>query len=586
MENITTTRTSTDKLVYENRDGLLLLPTDLAEQTVRRFFSWYRFNYIIIEYQGATGKIGSQDYTVSETEWCLGVEKSCWFQFSLILTVDKEINITVNEKTYWAAVFPKYAIKINSRYKRNIRSALETVKDALLKPGEIPPSWVRREKIVTKDENYFDNEKDVEIVSDLPEEKLSIELGEVKEHPLVENIEQKDDFIIPDPEIRSNFESFRQKLGLPPFTLIIRRSPKNQKGFVAGRIRLTRFGIPRLMTITVCPNADLAEIQATLIHEFAHPLSIEKNGKFRHNRHFKAKMVELAGILFAKKYFAPPKKLLLLNNGNCKCCLIDNWIASGIRAFLSSRESVAEEKMVDAGETARLLKRLHCLRTMAASEPGTAEAITATAIANDIITVYGLDNYILLKDADIANLKHDLWIKLELRKAWKYALAHQVAHFCGVFSLSRKKSGLMHFFGKHQDLVFAEYLFQVCDASIERACETHIKTWRASYRPQRGETVTKKDAFYKSAVWGLADQMKEILKKERKNNPKIYAQFESDMRKAENFAREEHHIRGMRWGSGGRTTVRHCEQGYNTGKNIALHRGVNSGGKRVKGFLK
>ena len=344
-----------------------------------------------------------------------------------------------------------------------------------------------------------------------------------------------------------------------------------------GRVWYGAGFVPRRVRLEVCPNSDLAEVAATLVHELAHPLSRTTD----HGTRFKRTAAELAAAVWGAPHLAEAARQVPERHA-----VVDAWLATGIRAADSGNPPPLPQTG-DDGNTARVVSLIRKLRALAADQPGEPEAVAATARANDLTTIYGLAGYEVRLDHGIDEQMVDRWVALERRKVWKRTLAHEVAGFCGVFSLAMARESRMHFFGRYRDVVAAEYLHGVAEASIERQCEAHLAAWRQAAPRPPGAMTRERTSFSDSAVRAFAAKLREIREEERTraraapDSPEARA-FElarGDRERAKEFARVEHDKRGQGWGSGRGKAIHHNEDGWEAGRAIPVVQGIDAAGR-------
>ncbi len=362
-------------------------------------------------------------------------------------------------------------------------------------------------------------------------------------------------------EIKKIFDQICQMLHQEPFPLNLFLAKKNYHGFVSGRFFYKKregYIQPVKMNLIICPNADMAEIIATLIHEFAH-IKVPQAG---HGPLFKETMFDIAGQLYGHEHFREFRQLAHSN----RVAFSDMRLAAAIRLLLQEGKTL-QLKMPEEQRLARILLRIRQLRALADRHPGTHEAITATAIANTLIVEYDLGDYHLKIDPTLDELMIDRWLDVGKRKPWKRTLGFVAAKFCNVFALVRKDRGLMHLFGRRKNVEQAVFLFQRWVDSIERRCEYHMEHWT----PSEGQHPrTERTSFRDSAVIGLARKIQEIQNEQQIEEQEMAFRTAQE---AENFARKEHEKRGLSWGSGRLRNYKHNAQGYVAGYtlNISLH---------------
>ncbi len=258
--------------------------------------------------------------------------------------------------------------------------------------------------------------------------------------------------------------------------------------------------------------------------------------------------------------------------------VVDNWIASGIRAALRNGE-VPTARLADDGQLAKVLMRIKKLRDLGADQIGLPEGIAATAAANDLITTYGLEGYGVRIDSDVHDQLVDLWVSLEEGALWRRTLAHAVASYCDVFSLAMGRSQRMHFFGRHADVVTAEYLYSVSAGRIARECAEHIARWkRTRAATTAGDTRSEKTSFCDSAAIAFKKKLDQLKVDDDPRTDLKAAVLDA----AESFAADEHERRGQSWGSGGRRTYRENAAGRALGGAMEVVHGLGGASERPK----
>lgn len=356
--------------------------------------------------------------------------------------------------------------------------------------------------------------------------------------------------------IRDDLTRIARRLGLPAIPLTIRRGAVHKRGFVTGRVHL-RGSRPLRMIVTTCPNADRAEVAATLLHECVHALTPGAGHAVR----FKRRLVESAEAVWGEALFAGARAAI-----SGPYSTIDAWIAVGIRAHLEGRPPPAA---IVPGEAAIavVVRRIQKLRALAHDQLGTPEGCSADARANTLIVTHGLGRYQIALPDDLGAAPCDRWLAVGKRTPWKADVAFAVARFCDVFALSHPQFGGMHLFGRQGDVITAEHLWGVAVEHLERRCAEHMRGWRAANPRQTGSAVTsQRIAFLRAAAAGLSEALREALAGEDAAADRLQA--------AEDFARVEHEKRGMRWRGGGRGRRRRNAAGFEAGKALRLSRAV------------
>jgi hypothetical protein len=371
-------------------------------------------------------------------------------------------------------------------------------------------------------------------------------------------------------EIRGWFRELARLAGFDAETpLSISRGTIYKHGLTTGRVWFTRAFKPLRVHITTCPNADAAEILATLTHELTHPLARTTE----HTESFKAELLRLAGRRWGDRWFAEARRHL-----GESYHVVDAWVATGIRAALREADPpIAREG--DDGQMARIVTRIRKLRELAIDQLGTPEGINATAAGNDLVTSYGLGDYSVRIDAGIEEQMIDRHVRLENDAIWRRDLAHAVARHFDVFSLHVNSKSRMHLFGRYADVVAAEYLYEVTSAQIARECERHIDEWRSMVgRPPPGEVVRERVSFCDSAVAEFSRKLSAIAREERGTGRSGGRSKSDALEAAEEFARTEHEKRGSSWHSGTGKVRRDNAAGRRVGGSLEVVRGMSASG--------
>ncbi|HRE91239.1 MAG TPA: hypothetical protein PK095_19125, partial [Myxococcota bacterium] len=346
------------------------------------------------------------------------------------------------------------------------------------------------------------------------------------------------------------------------------RGEVHQHGFCAGRVWFTRDGIVRRIKLTTCPNADLAEVLATLCHELAHPLARSSH----HDAAMKGALIALCQRQFGARFFAHVASIA----GSERMSLVDAWVALGIRQALKGGDPPAP-KAVDDGQMAKILGRIRKLRQLAKDQRGLPEGVLATSSANDLATLHGLAYQGLdVQTADDLDDDKvvDRFVVLPDGAVWRRLLAHDVAGYFDVFALSLPGAGRMHFFGAHADVVGAEYLFSVSARRIERECEAHVKAWKARRgKTTSAETRKEKTSFCDSAAIAFGRKLKGY-REDPEGSTLSSRAFGERLERAEEVARQEHAKRGSGWSSSGTKTYRENEAGKAVGASMEVLHGV------------
>jgi len=362
--------------------------------------------------------------------------------------------------------------------------------------------------------------------------------------------------------LRQAFERIARHLALAPFPLVVRAGAVNKNGFVTGRIHITEGGRPHRMVLTACPNADRAETLATMLHEFAHVVHDQRG----HGRGFVTDLLGLAEAIFGRYFEAAIS--------NADYATVDGWVACGVRAALAGHPAPAAVSP-DEAKVAVTLRRVQKLRALAADQPGTPEAVAATARANTLLITHGLAGYQSpLAPGDSDEQMADVWYPVA--NGWKTRVAFTVAEFCGAFALHSAAYKGMHVFGEYADVVAAEYLTAVCTEALERRVQDHIARWRDEQDTiPRGAQVAERSSFLHSAVDGLERQLKAT----------VDDRHAATLERAEAFASEEHTKRGKGWGTGRATRHHHNQAGFEAGKSMSVPSGGVGSQRGPKGYL-
>ena len=547
------------------RARLVTLPPAFADGAVRKFAQWHRASVTIVEGPGLLPGLGRE---LKPDEWA--IRWHGWNRVPFFTT--ERVGDVGTTRGGAVSVCPRHAVLVSPADARRVLSALEEAKPEERDEDGRPLPWVPVEAPRVSVGAGVTRDEDVALVGD--HEPL----------PDLTEIAPPADAPIPDRTIRELHERLCAGAGLSPVPLELRRGTESRRGFVAGRVWYGPTFRPRRITLTTCPNADLAEIAATLVHELAHPLSQTT----KHGRRFKETLVGLAAAEWGEAHFVEAKERL--REGFHE---VDLWVTSGIRAAMAG-DSPPRAKQGDDGRMAGIVSRLRALRARARDQLGRWEGVIATALANDIVTLYGLESYQVRVDAGIHDQMVDRWVPIEKRKVWKRSLAHAVARFCDVFSLAVPKRGMMHYFGTYGDVVAAEYLYQISEERIERDCEAHIRRWKGamrSARPRAADTRSERVAFCDSAEKAFREKLRAIARARNGGAPRSPGRDEDEdtspsVATAEAFARAEHEKRGRLWSSGTGKYIRPNAAGAATGRAMQVVRGLDSGGgapRRLEG---
>lgn len=397
---------------------------------------------------------------------------------------------------------------------------------------------------------------------------VTVALGEAVRQDLEHDVHVVDELPADGPEpppsdehdwARAEFARLAALLGFPKLPLRVAPASIQQRGFCGGWIKMKADGTPLQVQITPCPNSDHAEVLATVLHELAHALTPRAG----HGPTFCRRLVQLAGDVYGEGYFtsaptAPP-------HGT-----IDRWVATGIRAALGKRPPPAPRE-ADEGKLIAVVRKIRKLHVLADGQVGTTEGTTACALANDLITLYGLGGYHVQIAAGLDDQMTDRWLVLR-RGVWPRTLAHAIAGFFSVFSLHNVSRGRVHLFGRHADLVASLYLFEVCEAAIRRGCKAHVRAWRSQAPRGRGEAARERTDFCSAAVRAFRKKL-QALGTEGEGAERALAA-------AEELALVEHHRRGFRWGGASFRDDRTNAAGAQLGGALEVVRGVGDGPER------
>lgn len=355
------------------------------------------------------------------------------------------------------------------------------------------------------------------------------------------------------------------RAGLPAPPVELRRPELPQGGFVGGRVALTRAG-PLRITLELCPNADAAEVWATVLHEVAH--AVRKDAG--HRAPFQAAMLDLAGAFVGEAALAEARRRVGGPSAD-----VDAWLALSLRAAFAA-EPPPQPEAGDDGQLARVVGRIQKLRALAARHPGTPEAVSAAAVANGLLVRWGLGAYQVRLDARIDEQMVDRWLDVGKSAIWRRQLAFLVAEHFDAFALSRADRGWMHLFGRFADVVTAEYFYEVWRDHIEREADAHLERWRAG-SSGRAHARSERTDFCDNAVIGLRQKLKALKPAE--------AGADAPLARATAFAAAEHGLRGTSWSTGTGKSVHANAEGQAAGARAPMGRGVGAAGG-PRGLLK
>jgi len=536
---------------------MVSLPPGSAARAVARFLADRGSRCEIVE-----GPASLPDgTTLSEREWAVLMPASD--AAGGVLAGGLPRRFSRNGVEVLARVYPRHKVGVPGRCVSDLRLSLEFAKGENLDERGLPLPWVppdRTRDACAPDPVVDDDALIVPASQPLPPPASS--------GPPVG--------ILNDDELQDRFRPLCRLAGLAPIELEVRHISEDRRGFVTGRVWMDAALAPRRVTITTCPNSDLAEALATMAHELAHPLSRSR----AHEEPFRRALVDFASRAWGGAFFAGAR--LRIEAGYRT---VDKWVAAGIRAALLGREPPMP-KTGDDGQTARVVSKLAKLRALAADQAGRPEAVAATAQANDIATIYGIEGIDVLGDDRIAEQMVDRWVALGKAAVWRRELAHGVAAYCNVFSLSMSARARMHFFGRYADVVAAEYLFNISSERIERDCAAHMEHWRAHCAPVAGEARTEAVDFCDSAALAFRRKLEEMKREEaararaapQEAEALAFRLTQDGLGRAERFAEGEYRKRGMKWRHGTAKLVFHNEAGERAGRAMQVVRGLDSRG--------
>lgn len=467
-----------------------------------------------------------------------------------------------------AAVYPRGTVTGPSELESFARRSLERARPKLLDERGLPMAWVPAEPPTESLARGSALEDDVQHVG----------VGDyVAPPPLVDAPDTREVDARCDDSVRAGWRAACALADVGDLPLAITRPTDVRDGFVAGRIWLAPQG-PVRAALDIGPNADGAEVWATVLHELAHATAREA----QHSVRFQRELVRLGATAFGAAAVSAAREAVGGSYAG-----VDAWMAVCVRAALRGAAPPVLEVRdeTDQSQLARVVGRIQKLRRLARSQPGTPEAISACAKANDLLVRWDLGAYQVRLEAGIDDQMCDRWVDLGKREVWRRSLAFLVAEHCGVFALSRRSKGWMHYFGRYADVVTAEWFYEIWTAHIERAAKDHViafKEARAAGRA-KGNTRSVRIDFCDSAVVGLREKLQASAAGDA--DP---SQADAPVRlaEAEQFAQVEHSRRGSGWSSGTGKAVRLNEAGRKAGAQAPMGRGVGSrGGPRglIKG---
>lgn len=528
------------------------LPSAVAKAAVEKLFEWYRVAPIDV----VTEERELVDVDAPPGSWLVVVPAAhpgVGQIFPAALLREAPVVISADGSYARGIVLPRDHLVVGPRIVSTVKHATAAV--APLDESGLPKPWV---PVKERWQALADRGDDHDVVlGPLPE------IEPYAESDVESQADSGESIGLSDEAVRELYARLLAQLGWQEIPLRIQRTAKVNHGFVTGRIHFTHArGEATAIAVTLCPNADRAEVAATLTHELAHAVA-KGSG---HGRAFKEALVGLAEAVWGRAYLAGARGAL-----DQRYSLVDGWVATGIRASIRVAEPPTP---TDRGEAdlAAAVRRIQKLRTLAADQPGTPEAVSATAKANDLVVILGLGTYHVKLPVQQGEQLCDCWILIGRGQRWKARVAFGIAEYCAVFALRQASRGGMHLFGRHADLVTAEYLWAVCTESIERRWAAHLEASRASAtkRP-RGWVQRERSSFLHSAVDGLLAKLEGARSTAflREETREIAVQVEE-------FARAEHDKRGMGWRGGSRQSHSYNAAGYEAGRSLSLANGVGS----------
>jgi len=545
----------------ERRFGgvLVALPAAHAELAVREMLRGWRVRGAQVVVGAGTRLAPSM--VLKADQWALGVPRQYLTGLNgIFLDDDWSAHPTVTDRTLAWWVFPRHCVRLSRSFEPHLRQALDAHTPEVLTDAGVPLPWVPAEAPTTSLGGDRSLEDDVELVAvGVPHAALP----ELDDGPL----DPTDDT-----RVRAAFRRICGAAGFGDIPLDIARVTESRDGFVAGRVWLSKRG-PERVRVDIGPNADAAEVWATLLHEVAHGLA-PRDG---HGRGFKRALVNLASELFGAAFFQVPAAMV----GRAHA-MVDVWLAVGVRAALNQAPAPTELGG-DEAQLAKVVGRIQKLRRLARSQLGTPEGRSACAKANDLLVRWDLGAYSVRLAEGIDDQMCDRWVNIGKRSVWRRQLAFHVAEYCGVFCLSRKSRGWMHFFGRYIDVVTAEWFYEIWEAHIIRSADAHIKAYKARGGAKK-HTRTERTNFCDSAVYALGQKLEAL---QARHDATAAAEERVVVRsvRAEAFAAEQFGLRGRRWSSatGKRVTVNAA--GMEAGRQAPMGRGV-GGPSGVRGHLK
>jgi hypothetical protein len=529
------------------------LPAGLAAEAVQHYLKGWR---------GLRGQVhttkNAGGRAVPEGCWAISIDRrlAVWAE-RVVRGKGGGLVVAWNERDRLFFLQPLHSIVVVEGHEDAVLRSLEAVKPERLDERGLPVSWRPAAPPTRSLGGERGREDDVERVDAAP----ALPPAPAGTRP---ELDPSDD-----DSIASALAWAAGRAGFGAVPLVLVRQDAVQDGFVPGRIWLAPGG-PVKVRLDPGPNADAAELWATLLHELSHGLA----GGGAHDRAFRAAMVGLAESIFTEGVFAQCWARL-----DGATTALDAWLSLCIRAALrGTPPPVPVKDRGDEGQLARVVGRITKLRRLARSSPGSPEAVSASAVANELLLRWDLGSYQVRLEAGIDEAMCDRWVSIGKRSVWRRTLAFTVAEHFGVFALSRKDRGWMHFFGRYSDVVTAEWFYEVWEAHILRASDDHIRRFKKSGGPARRSTRTERTNFCDSAVVGLTQKLRAVRRAADDDTAtRLFA--------AERLAEAEHARRGVRWSSSTGKTVTLNQEGMAAGQAAPMGRGVPSRGG-TRGLLK
>lgn len=536
------------EVIHHRRGSVVRLPPDFSRAAVTE----------LLRVEGLTGSVvmGPADIagagSIAPEQWAI-IAECGHLRF---LPEKAPIFFNAGAETKAVFVFPKHTLVVPNEQARWVLWALESVKPEKLDADGRPLPWTTAVP---------------------PPANASPEVGRADDARIDDGVlppeaipagEDGAGSVISTAKIHEWFDPLCAAARFSGVILNVRRGGTDKRGFVSGTVTMSSSFVPRRIVITTCPNADEAEIVATLAHELAHPLS----RSCEHGTAFCQALLDLVARVWGEAYFAEARR-----QSAAPVAVIGRWVASGIRAALAGREPPAR-RVCDDGHAARIVSKVAKLWALAADQMGKPEAIGATAAANDLITTHGLDPSQIGAAPSLGDHLTDRWVLLEPRQPWQRLLAHRVARFNGVYSLSMDSKARMHFFGRYSDVVAAEYLCTISIERIKRECTAHIEASRKRGDLPKGGARRVAAAFCDSAVREFGRKLSRIADEESRNRQAPSEQHVA-LEEARLFASQQLEMRGLRVHTLRGREVRHSEEGAAVGRSMQVVRGLDSQGE-------